>query len=121
MKPIDVCFGMIKVGIVFVIAIALLGFAGPTVVAMGEYLIGPRQLACSDMRHRAVPHDFAVFILIEAKVDEAANEVSGLRVAAAHRQVNLFRERVWLTGIVLDSVAQKRSQIASGGISDPQY
>jgi hypothetical protein len=39
---------MIKAGIVFVLAIAVLGLAGPTVAATGEYLVGPRQLSCSD-------------------------------------------------------------------------
>jgi hypothetical protein len=48
LKPIDVCYGMIKAGIGFVMAIALLGSVGPTVAATGEYLIGPRQLSCRD-------------------------------------------------------------------------
>ncbi len=48
MKPIDVSFGLIKAGIVLVIAVALLATAGPSVVAMGEYVIGPRQVSCGD-------------------------------------------------------------------------
>ena len=37
-----------------------------------------RQLARGDVGHCTVPNDLAVFILIKAEVDEAADEVAGL-------------------------------------------
>ena len=48
MKPIDICFGMIRAGILIAVAVVLLAWIGPTVAATGQYLIGPRQLTCAD-------------------------------------------------------------------------
>lgn len=48
MRPIDVCFRMIKMGILAVIALVIIGLCGPTVSAVGSYLVRPHQIVCDD-------------------------------------------------------------------------
>ena len=42
-----------------------------------------------DVRIRAIPHDASRFILIEAEMDKAADEIAGLRIALADAPLDL--------------------------------
>ena len=54
-----------------------------------------RQLPAGDMRHRAVPHDFSGFILVETEIDERPNVISRLRGALAYDGRIFFRPADW--------------------------
>src|SRR6202030_1656821 len=58
------------------------------------------------------------FILIEAKMNKAAEEVSRLRVALAHRRGDSSAQRVGGAGIVLEAVAEPGVQVACGSEAD---
>jgi hypothetical protein len=44
-----------------------------------------RRLTRGDPRKRAVPHDAVLQVLVEAEMDEGADEIAGLRVSDADR------------------------------------
>ena len=69
----------------------------------------------------AIPYDAAGFILVEPQLDVTANEVPGLRIAAADGPPDLPRQRIRGPLVVPRRVAQKRIQIAGGRVADPQY
>ena len=68
----------------------------------------------------AVPNDPAVFVSIEAEVDETADEVSGLRVASAYNPLDGPRDGIWRAGVVPVRIAQEGVQVARCGIADAQ-
>ena len=65
------------------------GFAARLITGRGAAAHGEteveRKLPRGDMRIRAVPDDAPGFVLVEAQVNIAADEVAGLRIAAADR------------------------------------
>jgi len=83
----------------------------------GEADIHP-ELANGAFRIAAVEDDAAGFILIEAKMNKAAQKVSGLRVALAYGGGDASAQRVGGAGIVLEAVAKVRIQVARGGEAD---
>src|ERR1041384_1892817 len=63
------------------------------------------KLAGGEWRESAVPDDPPVFVLVEAKMDETADEVAGLRVAPAHSPLDLFGDRILRPGFIVFGVA----------------
>ena len=83
MRPIEVCFGMIKVGILFVVGLIVLAIVGPTVGAFGDYLIRPHNLSCNDYS-LSIPMNWKLplkrcdhEVLIERRSDILFDSVSG--------------------------------------------
>ena len=66
------------------------------------------------MRIRAVEDNPARFILIEAEVDERADEIARLRIPLSDRPFHLLRHRVRIADVVFLGVAQERVEIARG-------
>src|SRR5580704_13948578 len=62
-------------------------------------------LANGNIRIAAVENDPAGFVLIETKMNEAAEEVSGLRATLTHRRGDPPAQRIGGAGIVLRAVA----------------
>ena len=78
------------------------------------------ELAGRDVGIRAVPDDSARFILIEAEMDIAAQEVAGLRVAFGDGQFDLLRHGIRGSVVVLVVVAQEGVEVAGGGVADAE-
>src|SRR5258708_39288187 len=68
----------------------------------------------------AIPDNLAGFIAIEAKVDETAEEVAGLRIALGDGVANLARDGIGRAGVVLFRVAEEGVQVARGGVADAE-
>ena len=52
---------------------------------------------------------------------KAADEIARLRIAARDRPFDLLRQRIGRARIVFVGVAEKRIQIASGGVTDAKH
>ena len=74
-----------------------------------------RELPDRDIRIHTIEYDAARFVLIESKMNQAAQEIPRLRVPLADGMRDLPREQ-----IILSRVAEKRNQIARGRVADPE-